>query len=502
MEPPRATGDSRCVAGLVRETSDSNPFPRPSTLPGMESIPSQLSVGRDFQLLPWRPSRTRRASLAPASLKPNQVSETSLYGVPIVSLVIDGQERLCLAQISNTLLKNYSYNEIHNRRVGPGHHCTPVQLEILRRAGAMPISLAALRHDHETPKYTQPDAANFNSWRRHLKLTDKNSSDDINHAWEDVKAMFNVRGLGCFKNPPASVSPPYGFPGFGLCQKKDDGLADSNKANVPAVFWPSAKDSLYPTFPMFWPTAGGLPLPPYQQSPPKPPTELFGTDLEVSDQSDRCSNTPNDSYHDSERSPSAQSARNDEDKSGDETRVRRRTHQSEEAELHLGLQTLVKDAEAIANSTATETPTAAYAPDFVSESSSYRSISPDRDSVDDPDVDVESNRGHEEEDAIQMSTDCQRSSPVLDPVHPEPKENQDTAAAPSPRPPSPEDANTALSDEERPRAQGSENNVSPPNEVYTDEKDRPVLLKEPSSFESKHFNCLNESNGNYYNPVQ
>lgn len=28
-----------------------------------------------------------------------------LYGVPIVSLVIDGIERLCLAQISNTLLK-------------------------------------------------------------------------------------------------------------------------------------------------------------------------------------------------------------------------------------------------------------------------------------------------------------------------------------------------------------------------------------------------------------
>jgi len=28
-----------------------------------------------------------------------------LYGVPIVALVIDGKERLCLAQISNTLLK-------------------------------------------------------------------------------------------------------------------------------------------------------------------------------------------------------------------------------------------------------------------------------------------------------------------------------------------------------------------------------------------------------------
>lgn len=43
-----------------------------------------------------------------------------LYGIPIVSLVIEAQERLCLAQISNTLLKQFSYNEIHNRRVALG----------------------------------------------------------------------------------------------------------------------------------------------------------------------------------------------------------------------------------------------------------------------------------------------------------------------------------------------------------------------------------------------
>jgi hypothetical protein len=72
-----------------------------------------------------------------------QVSTVLLYGVPIVSLVIEGNERLCLAQISNTLLKQFSYNEIHNRRVALGItcvQCTPVQLEILRRAGAMPVS--------------------------------------------------------------------------------------------------------------------------------------------------------------------------------------------------------------------------------------------------------------------------------------------------------------------------------------------------------------------------
>ncbi|XP_049593793.2 SKI family transcriptional corepressor 2 isoform X1 [Syngnathus scovelli] len=207
-------------------------------------------------------------SSSSSPLKPNQVGQVILYGVPIVSLVIDNNERLCLAQISNTLLKNYSYNEIHNRRVALGItcvQCTPVQLEILRRAGAMPISSRRcgmitkreaerlcksflgenmppklpdnfafdvthecawgcrgnfiparynssrakcikcsfcnmyfspnkfIFHSHRTPdaKYTQPDAANFNSWRRHLKLSDKHPADEMVYAWEDVKAMFN-----------------------------------------------------------------------------------------------------------------------------------------------------------------------------------------------------------------------------------------------------------------------------------------------------------------------
>lgn len=66
-----------------------------------------------------------------------------LYGVPIISLYMEGLERLCLAQISNMLLKKFSYNEIHNRRVALGItciQCTPLQLELLRRAGAMPIT--------------------------------------------------------------------------------------------------------------------------------------------------------------------------------------------------------------------------------------------------------------------------------------------------------------------------------------------------------------------------
>uniref|UniRef100_A0A1B0CLD1 c-SKI SMAD4-binding domain-containing protein n=1 Tax=Lutzomyia longipalpis TaxID=7200 RepID=A0A1B0CLD1_LUTLO len=213
--------------------------------------------------------------------KANQVSTVLLYGIPIVSLFIESQERLCLAQISNTLLKQFSYNEIHNRRVALGItcvQCTPVQLEILRRAGAMPVSsrrcgmitrreaerlcksflgdnspprlpddfafavhhecawgcrgsfLPArynssrakcikcafcglffspnkfIFHSHRLSsqdKYVQPDAANFNSWRRHMKLSGS-PPEEITHAWEDVKAMFNGGTRKRLMPPPAS----------------------------------------------------------------------------------------------------------------------------------------------------------------------------------------------------------------------------------------------------------------------------------------------------------
>lgn len=48
-------------------------------------------------------------------------------------------------------------------------------------------------HSHRVgpgDKYVQPDAANFNSWRRHMRLSG-NPPDEVTHAWEDVKAMFN-----------------------------------------------------------------------------------------------------------------------------------------------------------------------------------------------------------------------------------------------------------------------------------------------------------------------
>ena len=207
--------------------------------------------------------------LAQSNANCSNVSLVNLFGEQIVSMEIDGTKRLCLAQISHTLLKDFSYNEIHNRRVALGItciQCTPVQLEVLRRSGAMPISsrrcgMITFReaerlcksflcesypppipenfqfrvfhacswgcdgtfhpsrynssrakcircdncsvffspnkfifhsHRESSTKYNPPDAANFNSWRRHIFLSADHSSDEqISHAWEDVKAMFN-----------------------------------------------------------------------------------------------------------------------------------------------------------------------------------------------------------------------------------------------------------------------------------------------------------------------
>lgn len=61
----------------------------------------------------------------------------------IVSLLIDGELRVCLSQLSSTLLFKFSYNEIHNRRVALGINCvqcSPRELEILRANGAMPVN--------------------------------------------------------------------------------------------------------------------------------------------------------------------------------------------------------------------------------------------------------------------------------------------------------------------------------------------------------------------------
>ncbi|XP_042616136.1 SKI family transcriptional corepressor 1 homolog-B-like isoform X9 [Cyprinus carpio] len=597
----------------------------------MESIPSQLSTGRDVCSSPTSKQELQPYSSS-SSLKPNQVSETVLYGVPIVSLVIDGQERLCLAQISNTLLKNYSYNEIHNRRVALGItcvQCTPVQLEILRRAGAMPISsrrcgmitkreaerlcksfLGAhnppklpenfafdvshecawgsrgsfiparynssrakcikctycnmyfspnkfIFHSHRTPesKYTQPDAANFNSWRRHLKLADKSLSEDICHAWEDVKAMFNggsrkrampghgseisshlkpqasgnitqtaspdiphktlrcdddrgnlsitssvrnypvipvpSKSFGMLQKIPPPIFPhPYSFPAFGLCQKKDDGVGEQNKTSVPGVFWPGAKDGIYPSFPMFWPTAGSLPLSSYQPAQPKSHTELMGgrhTETDMSE-SERGGNTPRDSLFDSERCSSSQSLRNDEDKSGDEARSSEGQPSTPRKLSYISaFRPVVKDAESIAKLYGNRD---AYSgahpgrlsPDFVSESSSYRSASPCVDSGEDPDVDVETHRIAEDEESIQLSVD-DRQSPV--------RENSQT--------PQPDDDHIATfsdagSPDQKQNKEVAKKNDAIAYEVYLHEKEGASLQ---STLPSKPPHCAPETNDSH-----
>ena len=43
----------------------------------------------------------------------------------------------------------------------------------------------------EETKYIQPDAANFNSWRRHIRLVG-DPPDEVVHAWEDVKVSLEV----------------------------------------------------------------------------------------------------------------------------------------------------------------------------------------------------------------------------------------------------------------------------------------------------------------------
>ncbi|XP_072326548.1 SKI family transcriptional corepressor 1 homolog-B-like isoform X2 [Scyliorhinus torazame] len=583
----------------------------------MEKIPSQLGVVNDAASSPSSKQElqpyNQREHAGSSNLKTNTVGEAVLYGLPIVSLVIDGQERLCLAQISNTLLKNYSYNEIHNRRVALGItcvQCTPVQLEILRRAGAMPISSRRcgmitkreaerlcksflgehsppklpenfafdvshecawgcrgnfiparynssrakcikcsycnmyfspnkfIFHSHRVPdtKYTQPDAANFNSWRRHLKLSDKIPSDYLAHAWEDVKAMFNGgsrkrtlpshgsggsalkaqghssmpsrnseiphkamrceeegRGLGLANNvrsypvipvpsksfgllqkiPPPMFPHPYGFPTFGLCQKKADSnvVAEKAQGGLPSMFWSSSKDTVYPSFPVFWPAAGTLPVPPYPQAQPKVADNASArqNDMEVAE-SDRSSNTPKDSLGDSERCSSTHS-RNEEDRSGDESRsIEGMSLTPRKLNYISAFRPVVKDAESIAklygNREVYNGARPGYlSPDFMSESSSYRSVSPDVDSAgEEPEVDVESHRCPEDE-----------PSPPLGESIPE-TENpaQETPASPEPRPQTPnkEPLATPYGEQEaEPARQGGQSVVEKDREVFPRERE-------------------------------
>ena len=55
-------------------------------------------------------------------------------------------------------------------------------------------------HSHrlaEGGKYIQPDAANFNSWRRHIQLLG-DPPDEVVHAWEDVKVLKVLYKIKCY----------------------------------------------------------------------------------------------------------------------------------------------------------------------------------------------------------------------------------------------------------------------------------------------------------------
>ncbi len=41
----------------------------------------------------------------------------------------------------------------------------------------------------EGAEYRHPDAANFNAWRRHLRLAEGDATESMQHAWEDVKGV-------------------------------------------------------------------------------------------------------------------------------------------------------------------------------------------------------------------------------------------------------------------------------------------------------------------------
>ena len=65
---------------------------------------------------------------------PHRTGVTVLCGQTLACLHVDNTEHLSLAQISNTLLRRFSYNDIHNRRVALGitcTQCTPAQVSLI-----------------------------------------------------------------------------------------------------------------------------------------------------------------------------------------------------------------------------------------------------------------------------------------------------------------------------------------------------------------------------------
>lgn len=134
--------DFGSIAGIKNHRQNNKKSPE-SSFQHCHDQDSNNSQDTNIQQHQESDSRAREQERQQDHNEYDEVKHVELFGVRIVALTINGKERLCLAQISNTLLKEFSYNEIHNRRVALGItcvQCTPVQLEMLRRAGAMPSS--------------------------------------------------------------------------------------------------------------------------------------------------------------------------------------------------------------------------------------------------------------------------------------------------------------------------------------------------------------------------
>ncbi|XP_009468483.1 PREDICTED: SKI family transcriptional corepressor 1 [Nipponia nippon] len=129
-------------------------------------------------------------------------------------------ERLCKSFLGEhkppKLPENFAFDVVHECAWGSRGSFIPARYNS-SRAKCIKCSYCSMYfspnkfifHSHRTPdsKYTQPDAANFNSWRRHLKLSDKTATEELSHAWEDVKAMFN----GGTRKRTFSLAPGTGF---------------------------------------------------------------------------------------------------------------------------------------------------------------------------------------------------------------------------------------------------------------------------------------------------
>ena len=108
-------------------------------------------------------------------------------------------ERLCKSFLTQTqppnLPENYQFDIYHKCSHGCKGYFLPARYNSSRAkcikcyfCGLFFSPNKFIFHSHRTPDstFTEPDAANFNSWRRHIRLFE-NASDHVINLWEEVK---------------------------------------------------------------------------------------------------------------------------------------------------------------------------------------------------------------------------------------------------------------------------------------------------------------------------